>query len=341
MSRKLSWAIGPGDAGERLDRCLARRLGKPRNQIGRWIHEQRVRVNGRTGKPATVLREGDEVDCSPPEARIEPRIEAQRGDLEILLEDDDLVVLDKAAGVAVHPGAGRSRGTLANFLIDRYPEIRAVGGDGRPGIVHRLDLDTTGALVIARSESAYHRLAAAFAERRVGKTYCAIVYGHPRQKTGRIELPIGRHRHHRKRMQVRTDGRPAATSYRCLQSALGASRLEIDLETGRTHQIRVHLKAIGHPLIGDPVYGEARWRNLPPPARAPLRDFSRPALHAWRLAFDHPRTGAPIEVEAPIPEDMRRLWQALTRRERNAGAPTDPVAARAGGRRDGPDRPPT
>ena len=314
MSDTFRWSISPEEADQRLDRWVAQALDKPRNQVRRWILEERVKVNGRTAKPATKVRGGDVVECAPREPAAADGIEPEAGELTVLHEDPELVVIDKAAGMAVHPGAGRDRGTLVNFLLDRYPEIAGVGGAGRPGIVHRLDLDTTGALVVARSEVAYLRLAAAFAERRVQKTYLAVAYGVPRKPRGRIEAPIGRHRHHRMQMQVRSDGRPAVTGFRCLESAAGISRFALDLETGRTHQIRVHLKSIGHPLIGDPVYGEARWKGLPRAVQSPLRTFSRPALHAWRLAFTHPTTDAPVEVEAPLPADLRQLWRDVSGR---------------------------
>ncbi len=308
----FSWRVTADEAGERLDRHVAEHLAKPRNQVRRWILERLVLVNGRPAKPATAVGVGDELECRPPERRAAPELIAQAGELTVLHEDSELVVIDKAAGMAVHPGAGRDRDTLVNYLLHRYPEIGGVGGSARPGIVHRLDLDTTGALVVARTEDAYTSLSSAFAERRVEKTYLGVVYGTPRTATGRIDLPIGRHRHDRKRMQVRSDGRPSTTRYRARASAAGISRLELDLETGRTHQIRVHLKATGHPLIGDPTYGEARWKALPGPVRRPLKTFPRPALHAWRLAFAHPATGERIEVEAPLPEDMRRLWVEVT-----------------------------
>ncbi len=312
MSEIVSWQVPDVGVGERLDRLVAAHLSKPRNQVHRWIVEGRVLLNGRPAKPSTAVRTGDQVQCQPPEPRVAPGLVAQSAELAVLYEDEDLVVIDKAAGVAVHPGAGRDQGTLVNFLLHRYPEIAGVGGAARPGIVHRLDLDTTGALIVARSEDAYIRLSSAFAERQIEKTYLAIVYGVPRQEAGHIDLPIGRHRHDRKRMQVRSDGRPSSTRYRCRSSAGGVSRLEIDLETGRTHQIRVHLKAIGHPLVGDPTYGEARWKGLSGPLRRPLKSFARPALHAWRVAFDHPITGGRLEIEAPEPEDMRRLWTEVT-----------------------------
>ena len=314
MSEPVSWQSSAEEAGARLDLCVARHLRKPRNQVRRWIAEGRVTVNGRAAKPATAIREGDTVACAPPEPVTETALIAQPGDLTVLYEDPDLVVVDKPAGMAVHPGAGRDRDTLVHYLLHRYPGIAGVGGAARPGIVHRLDLDTTGALIVARTEGAYTALSAAFAERRIEKTYLAVAYGAPREPDGTIERPIGRHRHDRKRMQVRSDGRPATTRYHTLETAAGVSRLEIDLETGRTHQIRVHLKAIGHPLLGDPTYGEARWKGLLRASQRPAKTFPRPALHAWRLAFAHPRTGDRVEVEATLPEDMRRLWREITGR---------------------------
>jgi len=300
--------------GERIDRHLAALLGKPRNQVQRWIAEGRVTVGGQPVKPSMPLAAGDEIDCRPPEAPREAGIEPEAGPLRVLHEDPELVVLDKPAGVVVHPGAGHRRATLAHFLLHRYPEIAGVGGPGRPGIVHRLDLDTSGVLVAARTEAAYLGLTRAFAEREVEKRYLAIVYGTPKEESGGIDLPIGRHPRERKRMDVRADGRAAHTRYHLRATGGGVSLLEIDLETGRTHQIRVHLKALGHPLVGDPVYGERRWRGLPGPRRGPLARFPRPALHAWRITFTHPVTGRPVAVEAPVPDDLRRLWREVTRR---------------------------
>ncbi len=315
MSNARRWSVTQEEAGERLDRHVAGRLGKPRNQVRKWILDELVKIEGRTAKPSTEVRAGENVECEPPEPNTAAGLEPEAGQLTVLYQDAELVVLDKPAGMAIHPGAGRDRGTLAHLLLHAYPEIAAVGGAGRPGIVHRLDLDTTGAVAVARSEAAYLGLTAAFAERLVRKTYVAIAYGVPRADRGRVEAPVGRHRHQRKLMQVRADGRPAVTGYRCLESAAGISRFELDLETGRTHQIRVHLKSIGHPLVGDPTYGEARWKGLPRGVQKPLRTFPRPALHAWRLAFDHPTTGARVEVEAPVPDDLRSLWRDVTGRD--------------------------
>ncbi len=308
----MIWRVAEGEAGDRLDRHLAGRTGEPRNQVQRWIVGGRVKVNDAAAKASYVLRFADVVEAEPPDDPPDAEIEPEPGPLDIVHEDADLVVLDKPAGLAVHPGAGRGGGTLANRLLHRYPEMAGVGGPGRPGIVHRLDLGTTGVLVAARSQSAYRRLSEAFASRAVDKSYLAVVYGTPRKASGRIDLPIGRDPRDRKKMAVRDNGRPAGTRYRCRASSSGVSWLEVGLETGRTHQIRVHLKALGHPLIGDPVYGEARWRGLEPRCRRPARDFPRPALHAWRLAFVHPATGERAEFEAPVPEDLVRLWREVT-----------------------------
>jgi 23S rRNA pseudouridine1911/1915/1917 synthase len=306
-----AWTVEPEGAGERLDRHVAARLDVPRNQVQRWIAEGLVRVNGREAKPSAAVAAGDRVECSPPELK-EERVLPEPGDLQVLHEDGEIVVLDKPAGLTVHPGAGRATGTLAHHLLDRYPEMAGVGGPGRPGIVHRLDQGTSGVLVVARTPAAYARLSRAFAAREVSKHYLSIAYGAPSPPAGTIEAPIGRHPQERKEMAVRPGGRPARTHYRTMAAAAGISLLELDLATGRTHQIRVHLKHIGHPLVGDPVYGEARWKALPRPLQPVLRDFPRPALHAWRLAFHHPATGAPLAFEAPVPEDFSGLWERVT-----------------------------
>jgi len=305
------WVAGEADAGARLDRFLAAALDLPRNRLQRWIDDGRVRVGGRAAKAATRLRPGDVVACTPPPEPRPSGVTPEPGELAVLYADPHLVVIDKPAGLAVHPGAGRTAGTLVNRLLHRFPEVAGVGGPGRPGIVHRLDKDTTGLLVIARSELAYRALSTAFAERAVEKTYLALVYGQPQPPCGRVELALGRHPRDRKRMAPRPGGRPARTSYRTLQTAAGVALLELGLETGRTHQIRVHMKALGHPLIGDPLYGEARWRGLPRALQGSLRRFPRPALHARRLAFAHPASGRPLRFEARVPDDLRALWRDL------------------------------
>jgi len=284
--------------------------------VQHWIRDGLVRINGREVKPSAALAAGDVVSCNPPERR-DDRVQAEEGDLTVLYEDADLAVLDKPAGLTVHPGAGRATGTLAHHLLARYPEMAGVGGPGRPGIVHRLDQGTSGVLVVARTPAAYLRLARAFADRRVEKRYLAIVYGAPEPAEGIIEAPIGRHPQRRTEMAVRPGGRPARTLYKTLSATAGiagVSLVELDLHTGRTHQIRVHMKHLGHPLVGDPVYGEARWKALPRPLQPILRDFPRPALHAWRLSFRHPTDDRPLAFEAPVPEDLRTLWERVTGR---------------------------
>lgn len=297
--------------GERLDRFLARELDLPRNQAQSWIDEGLIELGlGRKAKASTVLVAGQSILVRRPPPTTDSSIVAEKGALELLFIDDDLLVVDKPAGFSVHPGAGRASGTLVNFLVERFPEILGVGGPGRPGIVHRLDLGTTGALVIARNEPSYRALSRAFAERRVEKRYLAIVWGSP-PASGTIDLPIGRHPTDRKRMVARSDGRPATSRYRVAGSNGPIALVEIELLTGRTHQIRVHMKALGHPLVGDEAYGEERWKSLPRQRQIVFRTFPRPALHAWRLAFGHPRSGATISVEAPIPADLKTLWSRV------------------------------
>ena len=311
-SGPIRHSIRPEESGRRLDSVLSEALQVPRNQIQQWIRQGHVRLGDATVKPSHPVSRGETYLCDPPLRDLATDLEPDSGPLEVVYEDDDLVVVDKPVGLVVHPGAGRERGTLVHRLLARYPEIRQVGGQGRPGIVHRLDKDTSGLVVVSRTPRAYEALSESFAERRIDKRYLALVYGSPRESSGRIEVPIGRHPHRRKEMTTQAGGRPALTLYRCLASAAGISAMELDLATGRTHQIRVHLKSIGHPLIGDPVYGEARWKGLPGPVRAPLRGFPRPALHAWRLELEHPVSRQALILEAPLPEDMRLLWEGVT-----------------------------
>lgn len=307
--------------GERLDRHVASYLDLPRNQIQTWIRGGAIRLNGGTAKASAAVQEGDRIDCSPPPPpRQDGRVEPEPGALAILHEDSEVIVLDKAAGLAVHPGAGRTSGTLAHHLLARYPEIAGVGGPGRPGIVHRLDQGTSGVLVVARTPAAHLRLARAFAGREVEKRYLAIAYGAPSPPSGLVDAPIGRHALRRKEMAVRANGRPARTGYRTRAAEAGVALVDLDLYTGRTHQIRVHLKHLGHPLVGDPVYGEARWKGLPRRVQALLRDFPRPALHAWKLGFRHPASGELLRFEAAVPEDLRAMWEAVT----ETAWPTDP-----------------
>ncbi len=303
--------ILPADAaGQRLDRYLAELLRQPRNQIQRWLREGHLLLDGAAARPSQTVRGGEVLAGEAPRAEDRQTLVGEPGELRVLHEDPGFLVLDKPAGLTVHPGAGRSSGTLAHLLLHRYPEIAGVGGPGRPGIVHRLDKDTSGVLVVARNAVAYRELSTAFAERTVKKTYLAIVYGTP--TSGEIAAPIGRHPQRRQEMAVVRNGKPGVTRYRTLAAAAGIAWLEIDLLTGRTHQIRVHMKHARHPLVGDPVYGEARWRNLPRVAQPALARFPRPALHAWKIEFTRPQSTERLRFSAAVPEDMRALWRELT-----------------------------
>jgi len=317
------WRVPEEAAGERLDRYLAGHYEVPRNRVAGWIRDGRVRLDGAPVKPSARLAGGQELACAPAAPAADLRLQPEAGPLAVIHEEAGFAVLDKPAGLVVHPGAGRRSGTLVHRLLARYPEIATVGGPGRPGIVHRLDRETTGVLVVARTDAVYLELARAFAERRVDKRYLAIVWGAPESARGLIDRPIGRHPTRRKEMAVVPGGRPARTRYRVLARAAGAALLELALETGRTHQIRVHLKAAGRPLVGDPVYGEARWKGSRGPERTLLRDFPRPALHAWRLGFEHPAGAGALRFEAPPPADLEALWLALAGRPLGAELPDD------------------
>jgi 23S rRNA pseudouridine1911/1915/1917 synthase len=288
--------------GERLDRFVARSLPElTRSRVRRLIDEGFVTVDDRLpAKAGAALASGHRVSVTvpPPEpATLEP----EAVPLRIVYEDDDLLVVDKPPGMAVHPAPGHSSGTLVHAVLAHCPGLSTVGGEGRPGIVHRLDKDTSGLIIVAKNDAAHLSLARQLKERRVEKTYIALVEGRLKQREGVIDAPTGRHPVRRKKMAVVEGGREARTRYRVLREIDGRSLVEVRPETGRTHQIRVHFAAIGHPVVGDPVYGRGR------PA-VPLR---RQFLHAQRLAFRHPRTGDRLELEAPLPEDLAQALAEL------------------------------
>jgi 23S rRNA pseudouridine1911/1915/1917 synthase len=308
--------------GDRLDRALAALLpAESRASLQRLIREGRVRVLGRRVRPSYAVRGGERVEVDLVQAR-PSSIEPEALPIAALYEDGDLLVVYKPAGMSVHPGAGARRGTLVNALLHHCADLSGVGGVERPGIVHRLDKETSGVLVVAKNDVAHRALAAQFKARTIQKTYEALVWGRPRAPSGVIEGPIGRHPSARVRMSVRPDGRAARTLYR-LRAAYGPlSLLEVHPETGRTHQIRVHLSFIGHPILGDRLYGGRR------PAPGPDRRLAEAvaayaglALHARRLGFVHPRSGEWREFEAHRPEDLRALLEALERS--GEGAPAD------------------
>jgi len=290
-------------ADQRLDLYLAPRL-RPlsRAALQRLIREGVVRLNGAPARPAARLRPGDRIDVAVPEVR-PPSVDPEDLPLTILLEEETFVVLDKAPGMAVHPGRGRPGGTLANAIAHRWGLGGAEGAAYRPGIVHRLDLETSGVMVVAKTEAAHAALADAFKARAVGKEYDALVLGEPPFDEDRIDLPLGRDLVHPTVMAVRFDGGRAAVTEVFVRERFGAaSYVRCRPHTGRTHQIRVHLAARGHPLLGDRIYGRRR--------HAPVAT-ERCMLHAARLDFPHPATGARVVVEAPLPADFERVRLAL------------------------------
>ena len=309
---------GAEDAGERVDRFLASRLaGLSRSRLKQLIEAGRVSAGGAPlSDPAQKVKAGQvfRVDLPAPATAA---LEGQAMALAIVHEDADLIVVDKPAGMVVHPAPGNPDRTLVNALIAHCREsLSGIGGERRPGIVHRLDKDTSGLIVAAKNDAAHQALAADFAARRIERRYLAVVWGSPLPREGEIEGAIGRHPVDRKRMAVvRRGGKPALTRYRVLEAlGPGASLVECRLATGRTHQIRVHLAAIGHPLLGDPVYGREtalRRSRLSPAGRAALAALGRQALHAASLGFRHPRTGTWLAFESPLSADLNRLINAL------------------------------
>lgn len=285
-------------AGWRLDRFMVAQipiLSRARVQV--LIHSGNILLQGKTVKPGEKIREGEEIFVEePPVATAtdsSTNLVPEARDLHILYEDQDLLVINKEAGITIHPGAGIVRGTLAAALL-AHCHLSKTGGGGRPGIVHRLDKETSGCLVVAKNDGAHHALAQQFASRKVEKTYLALVRGVPIKTFGVINVPIRRHPVHRQKMSIArpSEGREAITSYRLIGSISGMSLMECRPQTGRTHQIRVHLKYLGHPILGDRVYG-ARGH------------YSRHLLHAWKLGFSHPTSGIWMQFCAPIPADMQ------------------------------------
>ena len=256
-------------------------------------------LNGRTAQASDRVAAGDVVELAMPTKRV-PRAAAEAVPLRVVFEDGDLVVVDKPAGMVVHPAPGHDSGTLVNALLGLGGRWSAAGGEERPGIVHRLDKGTSGLIVVARNDAAHRALAAQLAGRSLSRTYLAIVRGVIRTKAGELEGPIGRHPKERKRMAVVAGGRYARTRYEVVERKRAYTLVRCDLDTGRTHQIRVHLKAFGHPVAGDPDYG-----------RGAAGEPARPMLHAWRLRLRHPRTGAEMRFETPPPPDFEQFWSSL------------------------------
>jgi 23S rRNA pseudouridine1911/1915/1917 synthase len=293
------------DAGKRLDQMLHERLPRfSRSRIQEWIKDGRVLVDGAPGRPSRVVRGAEIIELEP--AQPAPLHAAPEDiPLTVLYEDEDLVAVDKPAGMVVHAGAGVHSGTLVNALLHRFAALSGVGGPLRPGIVHRLDRYTSGVLLVAKNDAAHQQLAAQFSGRRVEKVYLALVHGRVAPESGRIERPIARDPVHRTRMTARlSSGRAAWSEYRVLRRFARFTFLEVRIGTGRTHQIRVHLASIGHPVAGDALYGApARIEGVPP--------LGRYFLHAHRIRFRLPSTGEELVVEAPLPASLAEWMEAL------------------------------
>ena len=312
-------------AGQRLDQFLVARLDVSRARVQELISDGKVLVNDAPARPALKLRGGEQVSVIGESQRAPLKAVAEDIPLDILYEDDDLAIINKPAGMMVHAGAGstedqRNRGTLVNALLHHFAALSGVGGEMRPGIVHRLDKETSGLILVAKNDDAHRKLAAQFADREVKKTYIALVHGWPKKDAGTISASISRDRVRRIRMTTRgSGGRDAVSHYavlRRLDSAFGKfSLIEVKIDTGRTHQIRVHMASIGHPVVGDALYGAprelraagARARNE---AARPL-SLTRNFLHAARLQLKHPRTGEKIALESPLPTELQGFLQTL------------------------------
>jgi 23S rRNA pseudouridine1911/1915/1917 synthase len=289
----------PMDRGKRLDAFLHERMPEySRSRLQTWIRGDRVQVNGAPGKPSTLLRGSEEIGVEPAHLAA---LKAQAEDipLVILYEDAGVVAIDKPAGMVVHAGAGVHAGTVVNALLHRFNRLSTIGGDQRPGIVHRLDRFTTGVLLVAKTDPAHQNLAAQFQSRQVEKIYLALVQGTLRG-SGRIQKPITRDPRNRARMTARlTTGRTALTDWKAIENYLGFTFLEIRIGTGRTHQIRAHMAALGHPVAGDRLYG------------ATASPWNRYFLHAHRLGFQSPATGEKVMVESPLPPDLMEWKESL------------------------------
>ncbi|HEV7391774.1 MAG TPA: 23S rRNA pseudouridine(1911/1915/1917) synthase RluD [Burkholderiales bacterium] len=293
--------VVPADcAGLRLDQALARLLPEhSRSRLTRWVRDHRVSVEGRTADPSDTVWGGERLRIDPP---TDPKVLAHLPEdipLDVVYEDETLIVINKPPGLVVHPGSGNWEGTLLNALLQHAPGLAEVP---RAGIVHRLDKDTSGLLVVAKTLTAQTDLVRQLQARTVRRIYVALARGVV-ARDGKVEAPIGRHPVSRTRMAVVARGKPAVTHYHVLARYADATLLECRLETGRTHQIRVHLASIGHPIVGDPVYGKRTDKRAD--------TFERQALHAHQLGLNHPASREPMTWHAPVPDDMRRLIQTF------------------------------
>jgi 23S rRNA pseudouridine1911/1915/1917 synthase len=314
-SEIVTFVVSESDSGGRLDAFLAAQVdGWSRARLQRLIEAEDVLVNGKPVKASYQVCENDEIEVEltpAPSSNFAP----EAIPLDIVFEDDDLIVVNKPAGLVVHPAAGVHSGTLANALAYHFQQLSKTGST-RPGIVHRLDKDTSGLLVAARTESAHEYLADQFRAREVFKSYVALVYGVVKEAAGRIEQPIARDPRNRTRMAIVAGGRGALSLYKVRRSYDSFTLLDVELKTGRTHQIRVHLSWLKHPVVGDELYGAGRENNVQDvQLRAQIRKLNRHFLHAEQLGFRHPRTGEPMRFTAPLPIELLSLLEQLEARQ--------------------------
>jgi 23S rRNA pseudouridine1911/1915/1917 synthase len=307
--RTHSLALPQELAGLRLDQALARALPQySRARLQGWIEAGAIEVDGRRLRAKDKVLGGERVQIQA-QLEVDQQVSAEAMPLDVVFKDRALIVINKPPGMVVHPGAGNARHTLQNALLALDPKLAVVP---RAGLVHRLDKDTSGLLVVARTPEAHTALVAALAEREIERHYIALCTG-VMTGGGTIDEPIGRHRSQRTRMAVRSDGRPSVTHYRVMKRFRAHTLVHVELESGRTHQIRVHLAHIGYPVVGDPVYGGRRRfpAGSSPALVAELEGFKRQALHAARLRLAHPSTGEEVDWEAPLPADMARLVKVM------------------------------
>lgn len=308
----LHLSVAAGNEGERLDAFLAEQIeGWSRARLQRLIEDADVLVNGRAVKSSYKLHLNDEIEVEltpPPSSTFAP----ENIPLDIVYEDDQLIVVNKPAGIVVHPAAGVMSGTLANALAFHFQQLSTSGGVARPGIVHRLDKGTSGLMVVAKTESAHENIADQFRDREIFKSYVALVHGQVEKRTGQIDQPIARDRGNRTRMAVVRGGRPALSIYRVRKRFARFTLLNVELKTGRTHQIRVHLAWLKHPVVGDEAYGTGRDKTIPDhKVRTEVAKLGRQFLHAEQLGFRHPKTGEAMKFTAELPTELMAVLSEI------------------------------
>lgn len=298
----IKWIVSPEDEGARVDACLTKQCELSRSRIAALIMEGAMTIDGKNEtKPAVKISAGQCIELTIPEVR-EVGIIAQNIPLDILYQDSDIVIVNKPCGMVVHPAAGNEDKTLVNALLYHVKDLSGIGGEMRPGIVHRLDKDTSGLILIAKNDRAHAAMSEQFKSRSMEKHYRAVAFGSFREDSGLIDAPLARHPVDRKKMAIVPGGKPSKTEWKVIEHLKSATYLDVHLLTGRTHQIRVHMQSIGHPLLGDRIYAP----NIKTAVRIP-----RLMLHAYSLAFTHPTTGERMEVTAPIPDQFEQTLQKL------------------------------